>query len=360
VRDEITHSRAGALASAADDRCMRDGVAILSVACAVAVAAWVTVAVLLLLNRAVYDEQKRTRRASAVPRRGSRAERRLLRLAESHRTEAGLWRRIAALRTLARARHPRSRPLLERALADPEKELVGAVVRVLGELGDDWAPEQLAELLRDGRYQRSQVAAQLERFVPGAGSIAVRLLDDPHPVVRFWGATLLARYPGLAASELVALTGDEDANVRAAAVEALGKDPNPASLAAARLLLTDPVWYVRVHACRAVGELGGVVAADMIARLLRDPWWWVRSAAKDALRELGTRVVPAVVPYLEGPDEFARNGAAEVLQDLGVVDELAAVDPSGELLRRIYAAGGDRFRDAAERRTAGAQREEAA
>jgi HEAT repeat protein len=340
---------------------MRDGVAILGLACLLAFGAWVSLVAVLLLNRAVHDERKRTIRPSAPPRRGSRAERRLLRLAESHRTEAGLWRRIAAVRTLARAGHPRSRRLVERALADPQRELVGAAVRVLGEVGDDWAAGQLAELLRNGRYQRSQVAAQLERLAPATGPLAVRLLDDPHPVVRFWGATLLARYPGLATAELVALTEDEDANVRAAAVEALGKDPAGRSLAAARLLLTDPVWYVRVHACRAVGELGGLIAADSLARLLRDPWWWVRSAAKDALRELGPRVVPAVLPYLESEDAFARNGAAEILQDLGVVDELAALDPAGDLLSRIYAAGGARFRDAAESRAESAEpREEAA
>ena len=47
---------------------------------------------------------------------------------------------------------------------------------------------------------------------------------------------------------------------------------------------------------------------------------------------------------------FARNGAAEVLQDLGFIDELALDDPASPLLERIYASGGERMRKAAEAR----------
>ena len=51
-------------------------------------------------------------------------------------------------------------------------------------------------------------------------------------------------------------------------------------------------------------------------------------------------------------DLVARNGAAEVLQDIGFVDFLALDDPSSPLLERIYAAGGERLRDATEQRIA--------
>ena len=52
-------------------------------------------------------------------------------------------------------------------------------------------------------------------------------------------------------------------------------------------------------------------------------------------------------------DPFARNGAAEVLQDIGFVDFLALDNPHSPLLKRIYAAGGERFREAAEARIEG-------
>lgn len=78
----------------------------------------------------------------------------------------------------------------------------------------------------------------------------------------------------------------------------------------------------------------------------------MRTAAKDALRGLGTDAVPSLLAMLTHEDPFARNGAAEVLQDIGFVDFLALDDPSSPLLARIYEAGGERLRDATEQRIA--------
>ena len=60
-----------------------------------------------------------------------------------------------------------------------------------------------------------------------------------------------------------------------------------------------------------------------------------------------------LVRCLENQDKFVRNGAAEVFQNLGILDSLivmeaASDDPSGskiDLLRRIAAAGGARMTD---------------
>lgn len=92
-----------------------------------------------------------------------------------------------------------------------------------------------------------------------------------------------------------------------------------------------------------------------LAPLLRDSNWSVRRAAKRALEQLGRAAVPAVSPLLDGNDEFARNGAAEVLQNLGVVRDLvddiadssdddgAAATLAAAELTPILNAGGDRF-----------------
>jgi len=83
---------------------------------------------------------------------------------------------------------------------------------------------------------------------------------------------------------------------------------------------------------------------------LADEKWWVRSAAKDAFRGMGSDAVPVLLPILAHADPFARNGAAEVLQDIGFVDALALDQPDSALLERIYEAGGEGLRDAAESR----------
>jgi hypothetical protein len=97
----------------------------------------------------------------------------------------------------------------------------------------------------------------------------------------------------------------------------------------------------------------GADAAPSVAGLLADERWWVRSAAKDALRGMGADAVPSLLSVLSHDDPFARNGAAEVLQDIGFVDFLALDNPRSPLLERIYAAGGERYRDAAMARLEG-------
>ena len=184
------------------------------------------------------------------------------------------------------------------------------------------------------------------------------LLDDWNPSVRFWGATLLRPYPELGEATLIQLTWDSDPNVRAAAVETLGTRSGNAVGTALVARLDDGEWFVRVHAARAAGHVVGAEAAPSIARLLADERWWVRTAAKDALRGMSADAVPALLPILAHDDPFARNGAAEVLQDVGFVDFLALDNPRSPLLERIYEAGGERYRVAAQARAAEAIAEE--
>jgi HEAT repeat protein len=313
----------------------------------VALAAWIALGLFVLVGRVWYDRRNRESLGALSP---TRARRLVSRAARDARTDWGRWRRVAALSRLTRARHPAARRLLRRAIADPDTQVAAAAARALGDLGGEWAIELLLDALRAGHVQRSRVASQLERLAPVPGAQLMSLLHDDDPTVRFWGATLLAPYPQLGQSALVALTRDEDANVRAAAVETLGDRGGEGAAEAALELLEDPAWFVRVHAARAAGKVTGAPSAPALTRLLSDSRWWVRTAAKDALRTLGRSAIQALLPVLSSPDEFARNGAAEILQDIGFVDHLAQAEPASPLLARIYAAGGERLREAAELR----------
>ncbi len=320
---------------------------ILGLALLAAVAVWLGLAVATVAGRLLYERRRNLAEEAADAPQLAHGSRRMVRRALRHRTQSGKWRRIIALRALVTSGHPRGRALLRRALADHDRDVVAAAIKALGDLGTPWAGEQLIGALRHDRYQRSRIAAQLERFTPSLADSLVPLLHDGEPAVRFWGATLLGRCPGHALEPLIALTHDADANVRCAAIEALSARREVAALRPVRERMYDERWFVRVHACRAVGELGTIDEAPRLARSLRDPWWWVRSAAKGALRGFGPTVAGAVIPYLDDDDDFARNGAAEVLQDVGFIDSLATTGSDGRLLQRIFAAGGSGMRDAA-------------
>jgi HEAT repeat protein len=312
------------------------------------IAAWLAISLAVLVSRTRYDRRHAGQRTAELSSR--RAERLIRRVQRRPRTEWGRWKRVAALQRLERAHHRSVPALVGVVLDDPDERIAAAAIRTLGAIGDEWAVEILVQALKKGRGPRSRVAAELEDLAPAPGRKLVPLLRDWDPGVRFWAATLLGRYPELAESSLVSLTWDPDANVRAAAVESLGSRTGDAVGNALIARLDDSEWFVRVHAARAAGHVVGAAAAPSIARLLADSTWWVRTAAKDALRGMGVDAVPALLSLLTHEDGFARNGAAEVLQDVGFVDFLAQDDPRSPLLARIYAAGGEKLREAAEDR----------
>jgi HEAT repeat protein len=315
---------------------------------ALAFPAWVLLSLIVVVGRLRYDRRQRIGLRTPSQRQVHRLLKRAL---GTPRTELGEWRRISALNRLARMDHPATAHVLYHALWGEDEKAAAVAVRCLGSLGSPWAIELLVAALRGGRVPRSRVASQLERLYPEPAFLLLPLLRDPDPAVRFWSAMLLGPYETLAENDLVELTLDDDPNVRAAAVEALGNRKTEPAAEATVALLGDPAWFVRVHAARAAGHAAGAAAAPAIAPLLADERWWVRTAAKDALKGMGKDAAEALVPVLASSSRFARTGAAEVLQDVGLVDYLVLEHPQSSLLARIYEAGGEKLREAAEERT---------
>jgi HEAT repeat protein len=217
-------------------------------------------------------------------------------LVDARRSRGPKWRRIAAMRVLARARHPELVDVLRDASRDHDPDVVEAAVGLLGTLPDHRAAEALVEMLRCGRHAASRVASVLDVFPLPIPDLLCVLTGDRTPAMRYWGATLLGRYdpsPDIEAA-LCDLASDPDATVRKAAVEALGRMASEATASVATALLADPVFYVRAHAVRALVSLGTLNATETIARALGDPDWWVRRAAAESLTALEPREVVAV------------------------------------------------------------------
>ena len=256
------------------------------------------------------------------------------------------WRRVRALTVLTRARSANAVPLLAEALESGDEELVAAVVPLLGELGELDSSAVLVRALRTNAFARSRVAAQLDESSRPIPQLLLPLLGDGDSQVRYWGVALLARYAGAEAieRELVRSATDPDPSVRAAAVEGLARRRTQAAGLTAAALLEDPVWFVRAHAARALRDLNGG-NGPAVASLLADRSWWVRAAAKETLEARPGLALELLLAYLDHEDEFARNGAAEVLQNTGVLDALLG-EASGsvpETAQRILAAGSRRL-----------------
>lgn len=269
-----------------------------------------------------------------------------------HESRREKWRRLTALRILSRLEHPRALEFLSVAVEDADREVVECGLALLGRSTDPAAVECLLKALAAAPAHASRIAVYLDQSPMPIGEELAELLNHERPTVRQWAATLLSRYPdAVDESRLAWLTNDADANVRKAAVQTLGRVGTGQAAACALHLLADPVPFVRAHAARAIGELGRSDYARRVADLLGDKDWWVRLAARESLEMMGTEVWPVLVRCLDHPDKFVRNGAAEIVQNLGVLDNLIMLEAASDfpsrskvdMLKRITSAGGIRL-----------------
>lgn len=268
------------------------------------------------------------------------------------------WRRISALSILGQIRASAAHGLLERAIVDPDADVAAAAVVILHRLGDRRAAEILISALREGKYSPSRIASQLDQFAVPIDRLLRPLLNDPHGQVRYWAVSLLSRYrgaPGLT-REIAALARDEHAPVRKAVLETLAVFDGSVAEPVALAHLADPVSFVRSRAARALARIGEhdprpyqrIDFAKKIAPMLGDADWDVRLAAKESLEVLGPAVWREVAAQLDSSDKFARNGAAEVLQNLGLLDQVIddigrGAKPRAEMvgvLERAFHEGG--------------------
>ena len=263
------------------------------------------------------------------------------------------WRRIPALFALGTLRPAKSYEVLETAITDSDPDVSNAAAVILRRMGDRHAAAILVAALRKGSPPPSRISTHLDQFPLAIHDLLRPVLVDPQPHARQWAASLLARYPdvpGLAV-EVAELADDRDPQVRKAALATLGAMANPVAVPTAQRRLHDPVSYVRSTAIRVLARHGSVepddarrhTIASWIAPALADGTWEVRTAAKESLVQLGPVTWRAVAAQFQSPDEFARNSAAEVLQDMGLVDSTikdfgSGVEPSAEAVQAVTRA----------------------
>jgi HEAT repeat protein len=241
-----------------------------------------------------------------------------------------------------------ARVVVLRGLRSSEQDVRVASVTALARLGHryEWAVDGLIEALADDRASPIRVGSALEDLAPRPGVRLVPLLRHPRVVVRFTTVRLLGRYPDLARRHVADLTRDPSHQVRAAALETLRATSTAEALRCATALLDDAHPLVRAQAAATATAVAGAACATLLVPLLGDESWAVRDATQAALAEAGNDVADAMLDALEHPNAEVRAGAALVLQDIGVVDDLARDDRNGHL-ERILEVGGNRMRQAA-------------
>ncbi len=257
-------------------------------------------------------------------------------------------RRSEAARRLGRIGDERAVPELRELLQDPKEDVREAVLFALGRIGTQDALEAMLDALERGdRWSQEKVAEAVDEAGDESRQVLVGLLRDGNPSRRAFAAEVMGGIGGEEeAVYLEEALGDEKVDVRARAADSLGKMRHRRSRPALLEALGDPAWEVRAQAVKALGRIGDEKDTAEIVHALRDSEWWVRNNAAAALRDMGEAGEGPLAAALWDENRFARESAAQALEESSVVERLVegmrggGADPEGErIIHRLAEIG---------------------
>ena len=224
-------------------------------------------------------------------------------------------------------------------LDDPEDEIKIQCARGLGRIGDVKA---IGHLLK--RFE-SEVPWVRARFADTLIGFRARASE---PVMDYVAANHTGPRPDIVA-ELIRvlwsigdtrvgprltqiLVDSEDREVRIASVQALGSVGGALALPAVLAAYRSDDWQVASKAATSLGDIGDPNAIPDLADGLTNTVWWIRRNSAAALARLPGGV-PELYNALTSTDPFARDAAAEALDDVGELATARALHERGEASR---------------------------
>ena len=224
-------------------------------------------------------------------------------------------RRASAARQLATLEPEVARPLLKRALQDPELPVRMAATLAAGQLGLPDVTQTLLDEATHGEWKLREAALTALGKLRGPPRRDVELalgraLADPEVSVRLAALRALVERPptleGKSATTdaIVGALSDESPEQRRVAAESLERLADPFAVHGLVAHVDDTSPEVRLAVARALGTLGDRRAASAVLRLVDDSAEEVRAAAISTLGLLAAETaVPRLEPMLNLPRE---------------------------------------------------------
>lgn len=229
-------------------------------------------------------------------------------------------RRIRAVTLLGFFDDDTSLEVLLSTARDREMYVQIAALRALAQRGAASHIDTITDsLAQSGQTNTLLLHDILQRFGASAVPALARLASSPASAeVRTAAVMALGSIGAVeAVPALIILSEDAVTDVRAQAVAALGRiaDPRAAAAMAGRLDDLDP--GVRVHAAQALGELHALPTLPALAGRLNDEDWWVRFRAAEAIHRFGDRGVAALKALSRQPGTTGEMAAQALLEFTG-------------------------------------------
>jgi HEAT repeat protein len=216
---------------------------------------------------------------------------------------------------------PAVQPLIE-ALQNEDSGVRHSAAYALGrieEAKETEAGEAVKELLTDAN-ESVRAAAARSLGLLGVTEAVPLLIERLHdvPAVRANASSALAMFGDEAIPALAEALQDEDADVRAAAAEALGASKSADAVTPLIDALSDEAESVRLPVARGLARLGDLAVPILVERLA-DEETGMQIALSAILGQIGNQdAVPALYPLLGHENETVRLTAAAALQNLWI------------------------------------------
>ncbi len=242
-------------------------------------------------------------------------------------------RRRAVVQALAETDERAIYPLIK-ALRDPNPGVQDAAMRSLMAIGGELAAYMVLPLLREDSYLRNTALLILRDIGSAAVPLLYPLLLDKDEDMRKFSVDLLAEIKdGVLPEKIMPLAKDPNANVRAAAVRAVGALMHKDGAGEVTEALGDEEW-VCFSALDTLGRLKDEGAVDAITGLLSSPSEALRVEALDTLGRIGsTRAGDAIVRMLPGLSGEEKNAAVRSLVQIGIPP---GMDKLGDCLIEMF------------------------
>jgi HEAT repeats len=237
----------------------------------------------------------------------------------------------SAAEKLGRMRCESSTAKLELLLDGQNGEIVPVTVRALSKIGTRKALiavlRRLPDLYSRSFVSRKSIESSLRNFGRAAVPDLVRYGDQyVDPVSR---ASILEVLGVLGVAGALPFAfrnlGNGDSEVRAKALKVIGTAGGglpPGEKDRIVALLDDPVWFVRLQAAKALGNLRHDKAEHFLAKRLMDGNWQVRNAAATALVHTSDNAIGIFLDTLGASDRYAKESVCEEIQKTDFVYRL--------------------------------------
>lgn len=242
---------------------------------------------------------------------------------------------LEELAKVGRARSGAALPVVARLLDDPDRKVVLAAIRCLGEIGDAGSADAIARFLtpqQDAEARGAAARALARVATPNVVDFLVASLNETDPAVLLAlleGVKTVHARPALPRIQQILRDHRAEPELVKAAIEALGDigDPEAVPIVVGFLAGSQPEkdQKARWAAANSLGKLRSPAAVDALIALLDDPFNDLRQAAVEALGRIGDPRATESLAKTVGNDKdpVVRELAA---QSLGALKNPAAIE----------------------------------